>query len=86
MPKTVKNLATAKGEKSFISMGLISATIPKTKVADPITAPIKSPKIIQPLFFLAQVMAKNISGAALPILTTNNPIKIKDQLNVSAKY
>ena len=50
--------AMAKGEKSSILMGQISATIPKTSVADTITEPIKLPKIIFVLPRLAEAIAK----------------------------
>lgn len=85
IPITKNTLATAKGEKSPISIGQIIATIPKTKVAGPIIAPIKSPNTSHEWFFLAEVMAKKISGAQLPKPTTNSPIKIKDKLKVLAK-
>lgn len=84
----VKILATAKGEKSPILIGQIKATVPNTKVAGPIIAPIKSPNTIHlwlSLLFLAELIAKNISGAELPIPTINNPIKISDHPKVAAK-
>jgi len=82
----VNILAIPKGEKSVISIGLIRATIPKTRVAGAIIVPIKSPKTIHSILFLAALTAKNISGAQLPSPTMNNPIKIIGQLKVSAKY
>jgi hypothetical protein len=38
------------------------------------------------MFFLAELMAKNISGAQLPNPTINRPIKTIGQLKVAAKY
>lgn len=43
----IKDKLIIKGEKSKISIGEIKATVPKTRVAGTITAPIKSPKTIQ---------------------------------------
>ena len=53
-----KNRAITKGEKSGILIGQIKATTPRTKVAGNITAPIKSPKIIQVSPLLAEAMPK----------------------------
>ncbi len=53
-----KILAMARDEKSVICMGQIKATIPKTKVAGTITAPIKSPRISQHSPFLAETNGK----------------------------
>ena len=43
----VNILVIKKGEKSLISKGEIRAIIPRSKVAQTITEPIKSPSIIQ---------------------------------------
>src|SRR4030042_5654036 len=72
--KTRKILAMAKGEKSAICIGQIKATIPKTRVEQTTTEPIKSPKISQPSPFLAEIMEKYISGKQLPRPTIKIPI------------
>ena len=54
----VNALAIKKGEKSFISKGATTATIPKTNVEQITTEPIKSPKTIQPSPFFAETIEK----------------------------
>jgi len=80
-----KNRAITRGEKSTISIGQIRATIPKTRVDGTITAPIKFPRIIQASPLLAEAIANQISGKALPKPVIKTPIKIIETLKFLAK-
>ena len=84
---TIKNiLAITKGEKSFISKGAIIATIPKTKVAQEITEPIRSPKIIQLSPFLAETIEKYASGKQFPKPIIKRPTKEREMPSLLEKY
>ena len=63
---TVKILAIRNGDKSAISKGEIIAIIPSTNVAQTITEPIKSPRIIQFSPRRAEIIEKYISGKQFP--------------------
>ena len=83
----IKNiLAITKGEKSFTSNGAISATIPKIKVELEITAPIKSPKIIQLSPRLAERTEKYASGKQFPKPIIKRPTKERERPNLIEKY
>ena len=57
--EVIKNILAIKyGEKSVMVIGEIKTTIPKTRVAQLMTLPIKSPKISQDSPFLAETMPK----------------------------
>ena len=56
--KTKKIRAKVKGNEGEILIGVIKATVPKTKLEGTITEPIKSPKTIQFSFLLAETKAK----------------------------
>lgn len=82
----IKNiLAIAKEEKSVMTMGLIKATVPKTKVEGIMTDPIKSPRIIQVSPALAEEIEKYISGSELPNPTIRTPIRLISIPDCSAK-
>lgn len=55
---TKNNLATARDVKLTTSIGQIKAAVPKTKVAQTITEPINSPRIIQVSPFLEAIIEK----------------------------
>ena len=73
------------GEESVILIGQITATIPKTRLAGTMIAPIRSPRIIHVWPFLAEAMAKYASGIVFPKATIRIPTKARFIFNPSAK-
>ncbi len=82
----MKILAIRNGEKSIILNGEITATIPRTSVAQTITEAIMSPNTIQFSSFLAEITPKYISGKQFPNATIKTPTKAKETFSVAAKY
>ena len=83
---TIKNiLAIKNGEKSLISNGAISATIPSTSVVETITDPIKSPNTSQFFPFLADIIEKYASGKQFPKPTIKIPTKESEMPNLDEK-